>query len=97
MAPRPGAISFKLRKVTFCDRRHSAALAIATLLSLPAAAAVPRILVTMQAVPRSRVTPTAIPTVAQSGAHIANMLAVVAADLAADNEPGALDIGKYAR
>jgi hypothetical protein len=51
----------------------------------------------MQAVPRSRVTPTAIPTVAQSGAHIANMLAVVAADLAADNEPGALDIGKYAR
>jgi hypothetical protein len=25
------------------------------------------------------------------------MLAVVAADLAADNEPGALDVGKYAR
>jgi len=33
-----------------------------------------------------RVTPTAIPTVVQSGPHIANMLAVVAADLAADNE-----------
>ena len=36
-----------------------------------------------QAVPRTRVTPTAIPTVVQLGPHIANMHAVVAADLVA--------------
>jgi len=41
-----------------------------------------------------RVTPTAIPTVVQSGPRIANMLAVAAADLAADNER---PVGKYAR
>ena len=70
------------------------ALTFATLLALPASAAAdwevtaPRILVTNASAscPTLRVTPTAIPTVVRSGPRIANMLAVVAADLAADNE-----------
>ena len=70
-------------------------LAFATLLSLPASAAVsrevtaPRILVTnaAQAVPRTRVTPTAISTVVQLGPQFANMLAVEAADPVAAERP----------
>jgi hypothetical protein len=65
------------------------ALAFATLLALPASAAAnrevtaPRILVTNASAscPTLEGYPTAIPMVAQHGAHIANMLAVVTADL----------------